>query len=393
MFKFSKLNQRGVSLAGVLAGAAISAVVVGGLVQGIVSMKNSEQRVFVQGMLDQMHLLAIQTVSNYKNSRTGQAPVLLLPQNIQDCLAGKGTSCATSPSDVPMTNAADLTGGLDLNSNHCTTDCPVVRNSSYRVHCSSSTRCDYVEFKVRTEFKGNKKIFGNMVDRESKIRIAGTSISGQNKIDFSCVAQGGMLIGIDYEHQKAQCGGIPATGVSACSSGAPNYESPIIKFGMVSGSSACAKPAGYLPAVSGCGGGVGSASLFAVQSACSGSNVNLVVAGSTTIQNPAPAPQAAQLASSISGNLNLPPRPVGDCYNGGQWVSGSGGTGTWSWNAGCPYGFIGVHYQEQDRICVDGQTHDISSVREVSNTCVRPTPTPSPSPNNNTPGGIGNGNS
>lgn len=368
-----KLNNRGVSLVGVLAASVVAIVVVGGLVQGVVSMKTSEQRVFVQGMLDQMHLLAIQKVSNYKNSRTGESLLPLLPQNIQDCLAGRGTNCASSGTEVPFTGDKDLSGGLDLNANLCTSDCPVQRKSSYKVSCSSTTRCDYVEFNVRTEFRGNKKIFGNMADRDSKVRISGTSISGQKSIDFSCIRQGGILTGIDYEHQKAICGGLPTGSISSCGAGAPNYESPILKFGVIPGSSACANPAGYQPVVSGCGGGVGSASSSNSLSGCSSSNSNVVYTGSQTLQNVS-APAPSSLAAQNSANMDMGTRAVSNCWIGGQQVSGHGGTGTASWNIGCTSPMVGVHYREVDQVCIDGGLQNISSERDGTYTCALPVP-------------------
>lgn len=385
------LNQKGVSLAGVLAGLAVSIVVVVGLTSGVVNLKNSEQRVMVQGMLDQMHMLGLQNVSNYKNSRTGEttAQRLLLPQNIQDCLAGKGTNCSTSSAPVQIT-VPDLTGGLDLQANTCTTNCPVKRVTTYKVHCPNSTRCDYVEFDVETQFHGNVKSMGNLANRTSKIRIAGAAIAGQTKIDFSCAANGAFVVGIDYDKQKATCGGLPQQGDSACSSGSPEYESPILKFGKTPGSSACAKPANYLPSLSTCatsGGGVGAAGVFANSSNCGVRDSSRTVAGGTTVTEQNPNPQPVPTSYTPNGS-DLGTRAVMNCSDVNGTVSGSGGQMSDAvQNYGCPQGqTVGTHYKTFSRICVDGNAVTTSYVPTSDvNTCAYPTPTPTPA---GTPGGL-----
>jgi hypothetical protein len=306
-------SSRGISLAEVVMGIALTGIFVSAYSQIVITHKQSEVLQNSINDLDREHLLSIQKARNLQHitDLLTERGVSLSDDGWKTCLSGSGLACSSRSRDFEAISLAGGTsnsgsttsqgagtdnqtassgqGGYGGQTSTNSTSQTYLANFDSVMNMSiicSSFSCDRVRIRVRTS-----DVAGKLKARTTEIVIPGPALVSGAEAVFNCASQGRISAGVDFSQRNDLCRP-PETPQPSCSSG------PV---GSVDGltASSCQQAENRAPCANGAG--VSVVGLFENQSQC------------------APAPPSAPPAPPVT---TLPPSISGCSATSITWSSG-----------------------------------------------------------------------
>lgn len=263
LFNFETLlklgsNQKGVSLAEVIAVSAVTSVLAIGSASLIAQSRSVANYGEFQTNLDARHMLNVQKVRNTQKFLEAIGLAVIATSNTaNNCFRNNGSNCESfKVTDVPVPPIFYSSPGVPDLINGNSSDGLVTMSVRYSVDCIS-TRCTQIKISVATQPSQKALSLGlNGKVRRTDLTIPTAFLADKRSIDFTCAISGKILTKIDYRDLEGECTDYQATDVK-CSGNLPP-----ISYGNSS-------PGCYAASTSAsCAGGLKSMGPFSGQAAC-----------------------------------------------------------------------------------------------------------------------------
>jgi len=252
------VDSKGFSLIELVVATALAGMVIAMSAAPIMQMKALEKKVEYLSSIEIAHQIAMQKARNgtFLKEKLG----IVAGEMGDRCFGGRGRSS----DDCSTLKRSDYLGNTSLDKIHFSKEGSYTSTSAVNVlvNCSSSS-CTDVVVTVTTQqtLSSSVAIASNWNARpmSASFTVPAAALASRQEIDFSCVAAGQVVAGIDYKTLKAIC--LPFTGMKTCDS--QSDSGPMTTFGGSNSAANCQPPVS-----TSCGEGMASFGLISGQVSC-----------------------------------------------------------------------------------------------------------------------------